>query len=176
MAELFRRAGERSGELGSQARELRKELRGTEEKLQRLYEAVADGTLLRTGSLMNTASRLEQRRDELVRLVRFADRERHVPVHVLTPQNLDRFATAVREAMRNRESGFRKAYIRRFVERVEVDDNEICFRGSHAALAKGIAVRPAEALGRVPSFVPEWWARQDSNLRQHRYERRVLTS
>jgi hypothetical protein len=22
----------------------------------------------------------------------------------------------------------------------------------------------------------EWWARQDSNLRQHRYERRVLTS
>ena len=28
----------------------------------------------------------------------------------------------------------------------------------------------------VPSFGQGWWARQDSNLRQHRYERRVLTN
>jgi hypothetical protein len=26
------------------------------------------------------------------------------------------------------------------------------------------------------SRLTEWWARQDSNLRQHRYERRVLTN
>ncbi len=144
--------------------------------LERLYEAVADGTLPRTNSLKNTASRLERRRDELIRLISFTDRKRHVPVHLLTPQNLDRFATAIRQAIRNRESGFRKAYIRRFVERVEVDDNEIRIRGSHAALAQGIAARPAEAAGEVPSFGQGWWARQDSNLRQHRYERRVLTS
>ena len=33
-------------------------------------------------------------------------------------------------------------------------------------------------LGRFGTFSGklEWWARQDSNLRQHRYERRVLTS
>jgi hypothetical protein len=78
--------------------------------------------------------------------------------------------------MRNRESGFRKAYIRRFVERVEVDDNEIRIRGSHAALVQRIAGRPEEAAGGVPSSVQGWWARQDSNLRQHRYERRVLTN
>ena len=28
----------------------------------------------------------------------------------------------------------------------------------------------------APNGVTEWWARQDSNLRQHRYERRVLTN
>jgi site-specific DNA recombinase len=176
LAELFRRSGERSGELGNQARQSRKALREAEEKLQRLYDAVADGTLPRTDSLKNTASRLEQRRDELVRLVSSADRKRHVPVHLLTPQNLDRFATAVREAMRNRDSGFRKAYIWRFVERVEVDDDEIRIRGSHAALAQGIAARPQDDAGGVPSFGQDWWARQDSNLRQHRYERRVLTN
>jgi site-specific DNA recombinase len=78
--------------------------------------------------------------------------------------------------MRNRESGFRKAYLRQFVERIEVDDDEIRMRGSHAALAQGLAARPVEAEGGVPSFGADWWARQDSNLRQHRYERRVLTN
>jgi hypothetical protein len=53
-----------------------------------------------------------------------------------------------------------------------VDDNEIRIRGSHAALVQRIAGRPEEAAGGVPSFVQGWWARQDSNLRQHRYERR----
>ena len=28
----------------------------------------------------------------------------------------------------------------------------------------------------VPSFVKEWWARQDSNLRPDRYERPALTN
>ena len=61
------------------------------------------------------------------------------------------------------ESGFRKAYIGRFVERVEVDYNEIRIRGSYAALAQGLTARSAEAGGQVPSFGQDWWAKQDSN-------------
>ena len=159
LAELVRRAGERSGQLDSEAKQFRKELREAEEKLQRLYEAVGDGTVQRTNSFKNTVSRIEQRREELLRLVSFADRKRQVPVHLLTPQNLERFATAIRQAMRNRESGFRKAYLRQFVERVEVDNDEIRIRGSHAALARGLAARPAEAVGGVPSFGQDWWAK-----------------
>ena len=48
-------------------------------------------------------------------------------------------------------------------------------RGSKASLADGV-LHSGSGAGGVPSFVQEWWARQDSNLRQHRYERRVLTS
>ena len=165
LAELVRRAGERSGELGNQAKQFRKELRETEEKLQRLYEAVADGMVQSTDSLKNTASRIEQRREELLRLISYADRKRQVPVHLLTPKNLERFSLAMRQAIRNPESRFRKAYLRQFVERVEVDDDEIRIRGSHAALAQGLAARPAQAESGVPSFGQDWWVQQDSNLR-----------
>jgi len=52
----------------------------------------------------------------------------------------------------------------RLVERVDVDDNEIRIRGSHAALVQGIAGRPEEAAGGVPSFGQDWWRRQsDAN-------------
>jgi site-specific DNA recombinase len=176
MEELIRRNADRTRTTKEEAKQLQKELRTAEEKLQRLYNAIADGTLARTDSLKITASRLEQRRDELLRLISSTERKRQLPAQLLTPKNLDRFTAAMRQAIRSPENGFRKAYVRKFVERIEVDDEEVRIYGSHEALARTLAERPTGGGAAVHGFVPEWWARQDSNLRQHRYERRVLTS
>jgi hypothetical protein len=65
------------------------------------------------------------------------------------------------------------------VSRVEVEDRQIWVSGPESTLAERMldsASAAAAAAAGVPSFVQGWWARQDSNLRQHRYERRVLTS
>ena len=135
----------------------------------RCYDCEACATLTPRSLISFTASSLNSRvnlRRSMIRLgsIKTPNSVSAEPaagqVHLLTPQHLDRFATAVREAMRNRKSGFRRAYIRRFVERVEVDDSEIRIRGSRAALAQGLAARPGEVACGVPSFGQDWWRTQ----------------
>jgi hypothetical protein len=85
-------------------------------------------------------------------------------------------AAAARERLRGEDAALRKGYVRQFVERIEVDDHEIRIIGPTANLAGGVPGSGRATASGVPSFDKGWWARQDSNLRQHRYERRVLTN
>jgi hypothetical protein len=149
---------------------------GIEGKIERLYGALAEGTVKDTDLFRKSLSRLEAERDETLRLISSLNEKRDIPKQLLSPQNLARFAAAARERLHAEDAGLRKGYVRHFVERIEVDDGTITVRGSKAALASGLLPPANGGEGRVPSFVPEWWARQDSNLRQHRYERRVLTN
>ncbi len=63
-----------------------------------------------------------------------------------------------------------------FVDRIEVDDTEVRIFGSKSALATAISEGEQSGTDKVPAFVREWWARQDSNLQPDRYERPALTS
>ncbi len=60
--------------------------------------------------------------------------------------------------------------------RQEVKAAMVLYRTSDADICVPFACRDDETEGDPPSACGEWWARQDSNLRQHRYERRVLTN
>ena len=62
------------------------------------------------------------------------------------------------------------------VDRIEIKGDEIRIRGSKAALTAAMVQTKKPGTGKVPRFVQEWWARQDSNLRPDRYERPALTS
>ena len=86
-----------------------------------------------------------------------------MPKQLLSQANLARFAAAARERLHALDGRLRKDYVRHFIERIEVGDGTITIRGAKAALAAGL-LTPAEDRGGVPSFVPEWWAHQDSNL------------
>ena len=63
-----------------------------------------------------------------------------------------------------------------FVDHIEVDDTEVRIFGSESALAAAISEAEQSGTDKVPAFVREWWARQDSNLQPDRYERPALTS
>ena len=93
-----------------------------------------------------------------------------------TKRNIARFADAARARLREESGSLRKRYMRQLVSRIEVGDRQIRISGPHAELAEGVLDSGSEPAAGVPSFGQDWWARQDSNLRQHRYERRVLTS
>ena len=77
-----------------------------------------------------------------------------------------RLRGTMREAPLPGAPQFRRGYVRLFVDRVEVDDDEIRLRGPKAALSKaastGTLPAPEEL---VPSFVREWRPRRDSNPR-----------
>ena len=82
----------------------------------------------------------------------------------ITPAAIDHMATMLRQVLRSDDPGFRKAYLRLFVDQVVVGDREIRLRGPKAALANAAthSTLPPTA-GAVPSFVRNWYPVRDSN-------------
>lgn len=72
------------------------------------------------------------------------------------------FAAAMRDRLQNGNITFRKAYLRLFIERIEVDDAKVRIMGSNAALVQAVA-RLESRTGAVPSFMSEWRPKRDSN-------------
>lgn len=56
----------------------------------------------------------------------------------------------------------RKAYLRLFTDRIDLESTEVRIRGSKAVLAQA-AASDTPVWYRVPSFDRKWWARQDAN-------------
>ena len=82
----------------------------------------------------------------------------------ITPQALKIFARQARKRMRT-EGGYRRDHLRALAQRVEVDAKEVRIMGSKGELLRTlVAASSAKTAGfGVPSFVPKWRARRDSN-------------
>ena len=87
-----------------------------------------------------------------------------------------RFAANPRKPLKDKNSDFRKQILRQFIEAIETQEYKTLIRGSKKSQATAIVESTKPGTGRVPGFVSNWWARRDSNPRQLRYERSVLTS
>ena len=176
LAQLVERNSKQNDRSASEIKALRKELKATEERIGRLYDALADGTVNNTETFRRSVSKHEEKREELVRRIASVERHRNVPGDLLTPENVKRFGNALSRQLRNPDSTLRKAYTRLFIDRIEAKDREIRIYGPKHALAAGVAYGLDRAAKEVPGSVREWWARQDSNLRPDRYERPALTN
>ncbi|MCC7428661.1 MAG: recombinase family protein [Alphaproteobacteria bacterium] len=165
LSALIARTKDRSRDTAARAKELRKELAATEGKIERLYDALAEGVFADNELFRKSLTRHEAQREETLRLIAGLEQQRELPRKMLGKANLARFAAAARAQLRAEDATLRKGYVRQFLERIDVDDGEIRLRGSRAALASGL-LPPAGNGGAatVPGFVPEWWARQGSNL------------
>jgi site-specific DNA recombinase len=85
----------------------------------------------------------------------------------ITPQALKTFASQARKRMRTESGGYRRDHLRALAQRVEVDTKEVRIMESKSALLRTlVAASSARTAGfAVPSSVPKWRPRQDSNLR-----------
>jgi site-specific DNA recombinase len=83
----------------------------------------------------------------------------------ITPQSLKTFAGQARRRMRTHSGGYRRDHLRALAQRVEVDAKEVRIMGSKIELLRTlVAASSAKTAGfGVPSFVPKWRARRDSN-------------
>lgn len=175
LSALIARAKTRTHDDAAKAQQLRKALAVTEGKIERLYGALAEGTVKDTDLFRKSLARVEAEREEALRLIGSLEQQRAVPKQLVSRKNIALFALAARERLHAEDARMRKGYVRQIVERIEVADDTITVRGSKAALASGLLPPAEEGAGEVPRFVPEWWARQDSNLQPDRYERSALT-
>jgi hypothetical protein len=85
---------------------------------------------------------------------------------VVTPQSIKTFARTARKRMRTDDGGYRRDYLRALAQRVEVDAKELRIMGSKSELLRTLV--PASSATTtgfgVPSFVPKWRTRHDSNV------------
>ena len=170
---VAQRVLEHQGKAGEQELALRRELRETDTKLKRLYDAVAEGKVP-DGDLFKRAvtERLE-RRDQLLRLVAHNRRRAEVPQGLLRPANVSRFAAGLRARLRDPRAGLRRAYVRLLVDRVVVGERQVEISGSKAALLGAAAAGEKLADGEVPGFIQEWRSRTYHITNRLRFAGRV---
>jgi len=84
----------------------------------------------------------------------------------MTRVRLKTLASAARKGMRT-ESDYRRDHLRALAQRVEVDAKEVRIIGAKSALLRTLVAASSakSAMFGVPSSVPKWRARRDSNSR-----------
>ena len=146
--------------------ELRKRASEAEAKLKRLYYAIEDGIAdVSDPMLKERVTELKAVRDQAR-----ADAERAEGAldrlgPCITPQALKTFASQARKRMRIEGGGYRRDHLRALAQRIEVDAKEVRIMGSKSELLRTlVAASSVKTAGfGVPSFVPKWRARRDSN-------------
>lgn len=96
----------------------------------------------------------------------------------VAPQTLKTFASQARWRMRTESGGYRRDHLRALAQCIEVDTKEIRIMGSKSVLLRTlVAAQSAKSAGfGVPSFVPKWRARRDSNIWPPSFEGGALSS
>ncbi len=147
--------------------ELRKRAAEAEAKLKRLYDAIENGIAdVSDPMLKERVTELKAIRDQAR-----ADAERAEGAldrlgPSITPQALKTFASQARRRMRTESGGYRRDHLRAPAQRVEVDAKEVRIMGTKSVLLRTlVAASSAKTAGfGVPSFVPNWRTRHDSNV------------
>ncbi len=146
---------------------MRKRAAEADAKLKRLYDAIENGIAdLSDLMLKDRIAEIEAIRDQARADAERADDaiERLGPS--ITSQALKTFAKQARKRMRTESGGYRRDHLRALAQRVEVDRKEVRIMGSKSVLLRTlVTASSAKTAGFcVPSFVPKWRAKQDSNL------------
>ena len=156
LAKVIERTANSQDDRETQGKALNGELRDTDKRLERLYEALGSGAVEADDTFRNHLSGLKQRREDTLRQIAMISRQSQVPSALLSPRKIEVFAAAMADNLANGNVAFRKAYLRMFVGTVEVGDEEIRISGPTDALVHALESADDLSAGMVPSFVQEW--------------------
>tara|TARA_R110002110_G_scaffold44362_1_gene136730 strand:- start:17 stop:1630 length:1614 start_codon:yes stop_codon:yes gene_type:complete len=160
---LIARNSGRREQLQAELRELQRQRRDIDQKLDKLADAVENGAA--ASSLYDRFQKRQNEREQIVRLISFKTREIDTPLSAVTPEKLDAFAASFRARLRNSDDpAFRRAYMRLLLHKVIVGKDAIQISGPKAALAHQLSTEKPLAPSMVPTFMDGWCTRQESNL------------
>lgn len=151
------------GGLATQLREASARERELLSGIDRLLKAIEDG--LATDRVKDPIRSLEASLEEARETKRNLERRRTSNERTVTPQEITRTVAYLGKLLRDGELELRKAYLRLFIDTVEVADGQIIITGSKRALAKAVEMTAQKPSDSVPVYMRDWRARQDSNLR-----------
>jgi site-specific DNA recombinase len=146
--------------------ELHKRAAEADAKLKRLYDAIENGVAdLSDPMLKDRIGELKATHDQARLDAERAEDAIERAAPTITPQPIKTFARTARKRMPSDGGGYRRDHLRALAQRVEVDQKELRIMGSKSALLRTLlATENAKMAGfGVPSSVPKWRARRDSN-------------
>lgn len=148
-------------------RKARKKAGDAADALGRLYQAIETGIADLSDPLFKErVDALRLRRDETAGAVKALEKRLTASPLELTTEKLTAFTDAVKERFRNGDPAFRRAYLRMFVDRVELHDDEVRISGPTGTLLQALGTQGDFTAPMVPSCVRKWRPRRDSNT-QH---------
>ena len=124
---------------------------------------MSDGEIELDDTLRSHIQDLRNQNEELIRLGAEEQRRSHSPEGSVTPQKIEQFAEALRDRLRDPKKQVRKAYLRLFIDRIELSDDEVRIQGPKSILAQAIGTNGFISKP-LPSFGRDWWALKASNL------------
>ena len=116
-------------------------------------------------ALRERLAQLRLRRDELDREISALQDELLTGIPALTADKIATLSQAMRQRLEQGPSELKQAYMRLFLDKVEVREDEIRLAGSKAVLAKAALKVMPSSVSEVLSYARQWRARQESNLR-----------
>jgi len=158
----------KSSKSGQQERinELNRQLKKIEERQQRLLEAIETGTIDLDETTQRRAQQLKSSRDALFIELAGVRRDTSLPaVEYLKASQVDLFGKVLRQKLLSKGSPLAKSYLNILVDEIVVEDKTATIKGSYAALAETMQQIKMGNLNQVPTFIPNWCARSDSNAR-----------
>ena len=133
-------------------------------KINRLLGLVANGTMDADDPQMKSMlGDLKAQGHAIAHEIAVLERSAAATGAGITTAKIEKFGALLRDALRNDDPAFRRAYLRLFVESVVVDDREIRVRGPKDALANAAFADEPPSTAAVPIFVRDWHPVPDSN-------------
>ena len=167
MSELRQRI--KSSKDGQQERinELNRQIKKIEKRQENLLNAIEDGTIERDETTQRRAQQHKAAREALFIELAGVRRDTSLPaVEYFKASQVDTFGKVLRLKLLARNSPLAKSYLSILVDEIVVQDKTATIKGSYAALAKTMqTIKKGSLNNQVPSFIPDWCARSDSNAR-----------
>ena len=104
---------------------IEREKREVDRKLNRLYSQLSEGKIELDDTLQSYIQGLRNEREELIRLGAEEHRRAQPPQGSITPHKVEQFSEAIMDRLRDPKKQVRKAYLRLFIERIELSDDEV---------------------------------------------------
>ncbi|MAU41080.1 MAG: recombinase family protein [Kordiimonas sp.] len=141
--------------LHTEAKELRRQLRDVDRKLDRLFDAVSEGVVTDSSAFRRSQNKLEAEREELMRLIAIKDRRLQVGLKRISTRQLELFGKKLQKMLLSGPFAFRKEYLHLLVDQIEVGKEQVTIKGSKAALAASMqSVKMGDE--KVPNYIREW--------------------
>ncbi|ADL55678.1 recombinase family protein [Gallionella capsiferriformans] len=146
--------------------ELERQLKIMDEKQNRLLDAIENGIVELDEITHHRSQQNKTIREAL--LIKMAEARRTplpAAIEYLKPSQVDLLGKALRSKLLAKDSNLAKGYMQLLLDEVLVEDETATIKGSYASLANAMHQMKIGTNNLVPTLIPNWCARSDSNAR-----------
>jgi len=143
---------------------LLEDMRRFDDRLNRLYDALESGIVAQDETFQRRMQQAKAGREGVLVEMAGLRQRQALPIERVLPSQVEAFAKVIRTKLEDQSSTFAKDYLAALVDEIRVTGDTATISGSYGRLL-GAVLEKKEDTKQVPSFIPDWRARQDSNPR-----------